>query len=91
MRIKVLALSSFRHILGKESEVEMEAGATVSDLLEKLCAARVELRPLLFEQSALREDVNILIQGKNIASLQGLGTRLSAGDTIAIFPAAIGG
>ena len=39
----------------------------------------------------LREDVNIFVAGKNIASLQGIQTMLADGDEVALFPAAIGG
>ena len=39
----------------------------------------------------LREDVNIFVAGKNIASLQGLQTLLAEGDEVALFPAVIGG
>ena len=46
---------------------------------------------LLFAGEELKEDVNIFVAGKNIASLQGLQTLLAEGDEVALFPAAIGG
>jgi molybdopterin synthase sulfur carrier subunit len=94
MRVKVRSFAGFRHILGKEREVELAEGArdmTAADLLEALCASLPALRPLLFSGDDLKEDVNIFVAGKNIASLQGLQTLLADGDEVALFPAVIGG
>ncbi|HSD58988.1 MAG TPA: ubiquitin-like small modifier protein 1 [Methanotrichaceae archaeon] len=94
MKVKVRSFAGFRHILGRESEVELDQvdqEDKVGDLLNALCAAHGELRALLFDQAGLKEDVNILVNGKNIESLQGMKTELSEGDEVAIFPAAIGG
>jgi len=54
-------------------------------------ASRPSLRPLLFSGEDLREDVNVFVAGKNIASLRGIQTLLAEGDEVALFPAAIGG
>ncbi len=91
MRIKVRSFAGFRNILGKEMEVELAEGARVEDLLNDLCSAKAVLRPLLFDEAGLREDVNIFVAGKNIASLESLRTMLNDGDEVALFPAAIGG
>lgn len=94
MRVKVRSFAGFRHILGKEREVELAKEArdmTVADLLEALFASLPALRPLLFRGEDLLEDVNIFVAGKNIASLQGLQTLLADGDEVALFPAVIGG
>ena len=94
MKVKVISFAGFRHVLGKEMQVELGEEArdmTVSDLLEALCASRPALRPLLFSGEDLREDVNVFVAGKNIASLQGIQTLLAEGDEVALFPAAIGG
>ena len=94
MNVKVRSFAGFRYILGKEREVELAEGAgdmTVADLLEALCASLPALRPLLFSGNDLKEDVNIFVAGKNIASSQGLQTLLAEGDEVALFPAVIGG
>jgi molybdopterin synthase sulfur carrier subunit len=94
MRIKVRSFAGFRHILGKEREVELvEEGRdmTVADLLETLCVSLPALRPLLFSGEDLRVETNIFVAGKNIATLQGLQTLLAEGDEVALFPAVIGG
>lgn len=91
MLVKVRSFAGFRNILGKEMELELAEGARVEDLLKALCSSKANLGPLLFDETGLREDVNIFVGGKNIASLELLRTVLSAGDEVALFPAAIGG
>jgi|WetSurSiteA1Bulk_404760.scaffolds.fasta_scaffold201938_2 MoaD family protein len=91
MKVKVRSMASFRYILGKERDVDLSNGSTVGSLLNILCAAHGELQALLFEGSELKEDVNILVSGKNIESLKGMKTELSDGDEVVLFPAAIGG
>jgi sulfur-carrier protein len=91
MKVKIRSFAGFRHILGKENEVELAQGASIEDLLDALCAAHGELKSLLFGESGIRDDVNVIVDGKNIAALQGMGTQLAEGNEIALFPAAIGG
>jgi molybdopterin synthase sulfur carrier subunit len=91
MKVKIRSFAGFRHILGRENEVDLAHGASIEDLLDALCAAHVELRPLLFGESGIRDDVNVIVDGKNIAALQGTQTKLAEGNEIALFPAAIGG
>jgi sulfur-carrier protein len=91
MKVKIRSFAGFRHILGKENEVELAQGASIEDLLDALCAAHGELKSLLFGESGIRDDVNVIVDGKNIAALQGMGTKLAEGNEIALFPAAIGG
>jgi sulfur-carrier protein len=91
MKIKIRSFAGFRHIMGRENDVELAEGASIEDLLDALCAAHVELRPLLFGESGIRDDVNVIVDGKNIAALQGMQTKLAEGNVVALFPAAIGG
>ena len=91
MLVKVRSFAGFRNILGKEMEVELAEGARVVDLLNALCSLKANLGPQLFDEAGLRDDVNIFVSGKNIASLESVRTVLSDGDEVALFPAAIGG
>lgn len=91
MRVKVRAFAGFRPILGRELDVELGERARIEDLLRSLCISHSELRAMLFDGPKLKEDVNILVKGKNIESLQGLKTALTEGDEVAVFSAAIGG
>ena len=91
MLVKVRSFAGFRNILGKEIEVELAEGARVEDLLDILSSLNANLGPQLFDEAGLREDVNIFVGGKNIASLESVRTMLTEGDIVALFPAAIGG
>jgi len=91
MKVKIKAFAGFRHILGKEREVELKEGARIGDLLEMLCKKHPELQSLLFDGSMLKPEVNILTKGLNIEGQKGLETEIGDGDEVAVFPAAIGG
>ncbi|NPV61497.1 MAG: MoaD family protein [Methanotrichaceae archaeon] len=91
MLVRLKAFAGFRHILGKERAAELAEGSRVSDLLQRLCEEHPELRPLLYDGSTLKPEVNILVKGVNIEGLQGPDTVLAEGDEVAVFPAAIGG
>lgn len=91
MRVRIRSFAGFRHILGRENDVELAQGASIEDLMDALCTAHGELKPLLFGESGIRDDVNVIVDGKNIAALQGMQTKLAEGNEIALFPAAIGG
>lgn len=91
MKVKVRALAGLRHILGRELLVELAEGSRIEDLLEVLCEDHQNLRQAIFGDLGLKDEVNILVNGKNIASKEGLKTALFDGDLMAMFPAAIGG
>jgi molybdopterin synthase sulfur carrier subunit len=91
MLVRVRSFAGFRNILGKEMEVELAKGASVEDLLNALTSLKANLGPQLFDEAGLKEDVNIFVGGKNIASSESIRTMLSEGDVVALFPAAIGG
>ncbi len=92
MKIKIRSFAGFRNILGKEMDIELKEGSRIEDLLGSLCTSHEGLRQMLFDDEAgLKEDVNILVNGKNIAALKGIETGLADSDEVALFPAAIGG
>jgi molybdopterin synthase sulfur carrier subunit len=91
MRIKVRSFAGFRHVLGKEIELDLPDGSSVADLMRAICVFRPAMCSLLFAGEEMKADVNVFVAGKNIASLQGLQTLLAEGDEVALFPAVIGG
>ena len=91
MKVKVRPFAGFRNMLGKEINADLIEGAVVDDLLQQLCNRYEGLRTRLFDEQGLKEDVNILVNGKNIASQKGIQTELKDGDEVVLFPAAIGG
>ncbi|MFB3765902.1 MAG: ubiquitin-like small modifier protein 1 [Methanotrichaceae archaeon] len=91
MRVKVRPFAGFRNILGKEVNVDLNKGSSVEDLLRMLCSEHEGLKARLFDDEGLKEDVNILVNGKNIASLNGIKIELKDGDEVVLLSAAIGG
>jgi len=91
MRVSIKAFATFRNVLGKERLVEIAEGEDITDLLNALCNSFGGLQDLLFDDSGLKDDVNILVNGRNIQALNGVQTKLADGDELALFPAAIGG
>lgn len=73
-------------------EVDVEPGDTVDDALSALLSARPALRDrVLDEDGDLREHINVLRNGTDVAGDDGLATELDAGDELALFPPVSGG
>ena len=68
--------------------VDVDDDASVGDALEALLAAKPALRDrALNEDGELRGDVNLLKNGENVETDEGVG----AGDELALFPPVSGG
>ncbi|MDH7593191.1 MAG: MoaD/ThiS family protein [Methanomicrobiales archaeon] len=92
MRVKVRLFAILREYLPKELEMELEGGATVREVLNRLFGMAPALRSeLTGEAGVLKEYVIILKNGRNIDFLEGPETVLEEGDAIGIFPPAGGG
>jgi len=87
MKIKVRPYAKFRSVLGRQFDMDLGENSTVQDLLNALPISR----DAIFDQEGLKDDVNLMVGGKNVDSLEGLNTVLKDGDEIVIFSAAIGG
>lgn len=73
------------------SRAEMEA-ETVHELLLRLRERYGDrLFELIIRDNEIREDVVILVNGRNLLQLAGLETPLNSDDEIAIFPPISGG
>ena len=92
MIIKLKAFARFRDLLGGEKEIDLPDGSTVLDLLNSLASKSGDLNGQIFDVSGkVREDVNVMVNGRHFESLEGSKTPLSAGDEVALFPAVVGG
>lgn len=92
MQVKVKFFATFRELFnGKETEVELENAPNVHQLLNYLCKSRKCCREIFDRSGELTPNVMILKNGKHIQSLDGIQTRLEAGDTIEMFPPLAGG
>jgi len=72
--------------------VDVDAGATVGEALDALLADRPALRDrVLNDDGDVREHINVLRNGENVAHVDGLDTELEPGDELAMFPPVSGG
>ena len=92
MIVHIRAFAYFRDILGRDLEVELEDGSTVKELLDSLCKSHQKMKSALLDESGnVREYVILMKNRKNVDSLEGLKTKLSEGDEVAILPPIAGG
>jgi molybdopterin synthase sulfur carrier subunit len=92
MMVKVRAFASFREILGREQEIDMRPGSTVSDLLSDLARTNRRFKDAAFDDSGRLKDYVLLMKNKKrIDPLQDLTIELTEGDEVAVFPPVAGG
>ncbi len=73
------------------SRLEVQAG-TVRAALEQLARNQAALyRNLCDETGAVRRHLNVFVNSDNVRDLEGVDTRLSAGDVVTFLPAVSGG
>ncbi len=92
MRITVKTFASLREVMENEVHMVVREGETLGQILSTLCETHAGLGEALFETPGiLRQYVNILKNGRNIAFIGGTATTVEEGDVIAIFPPVAGG
>ena len=93
IKTTVRFFASFKQITKKrELEIEIKEDSTIFQLLEKLFDQFGPLREQIFdENNMLNEWIQILKNGRSIKFLDGLETKLTDGDVIALFPPVAGG
>ncbi|WGI17204.1 ubiquitin-like small modifier protein 1 [Methanonatronarchaeum sp. AMET-Sl] len=89
--IEVRLFATFRDIVNSKLEYGVDEVDSVGSLLSKLVDEYPEMEDQLFENNELRDNIMILINGKNIEFLKKLDTELEKGDRVAIFPPIAGG
>jgi len=93
IKTTVRLFASFKQLINKrETEIELDEGATIFQLLEVLCNQYNSLRDKIFDENhELRKWIQILRNGRSTKFLNGLETKLTDGDVIAVFPPVAGG
>jgi molybdopterin synthase sulfur carrier subunit len=92
MKVHLKAFASFKDILGKEKDVDVKEGSSVGELLEDLSSKNTKLKDAIFDETGQLRDYVILMKNrKSIEHMEGLNTKLSEGDEVAILPPVAGG
>jgi MoaD family protein len=92
MMVHIRAFGAFREILGKERDVEVKEGSTISDLLSTLISSNERLRSALLDEAGnIRDYVTLTKNKKSIDFFEGLRTELEEKDEVAILPPIAGG
>lgn len=93
--IVIKFFASLRQLTGvKELEKEIDPGTTIFSLLQGLCRTYPRLLEEVFEDKEnghLQPSIIILLNGRNIKFLDGIQSKLTNSDVIAIFPPTAGG
>jgi len=93
--VKVLfkPFANFGEVIGKsELEVELNGDRDILELLGILCESHADLHGMIFQKGdEIRKYVNIIVNGRSINFLEGVKTKLSEGDEVALFPPVAGG
>jgi molybdopterin converting factor small subunit len=92
VRINLRAYGDLMAPLGRASTVELPAGARVTDLIPYLVDRVGRTRPGYLGRYYLDgDDLLILLNGRNLRTLDGLETPLRDDDTVVLLPPVIGG
>lgn len=82
-------LAGDRHVT---VDAAVDADTTVGDALDALLDSRQPLKErVLDDDGDVRDHINILRNGENVFSAQGLDTPVEPGDELALFPPVSGG
>jgi molybdopterin synthase sulfur carrier subunit len=91
MSVTVRVPTTLRTLTAGASEVAVD-GQTVGEVLDALESGHPGFKSrLLDDDGNLRRFVNVFVADDDVRFLDGLGTKVSEGDTVAIIPAVAGG
>ncbi len=92
MKIHVRVFGSLAQLLGRKHTIILEGEATLKTLTNELAKKTGQTRHNYFGNFKITGgDLAIMINGRNIAMLNGLDTKLSDGDDVVILPPTAGG
>ncbi len=92
MEIDLRFFATFRDAVGEKERTRTVADdATVGDVLAALESEYDGLEGQLLEDGAVRPQLSVLKNGRNVVHMTGVDTSLEAGDVVSVFPPVAGG
>ncbi|WP_226481192.1 ubiquitin-like small modifier protein 1 [Natrinema amylolyticum] len=92
MEIDLRFFATFREAVGeKERTRAVDDDATVGDVLTALESEYDGLEGQLLEDGAIRPQLSVLKNGRNVVHMEGVDTSLEEGDVVSVFPPVAGG
>lgn len=92
MELELRLFATFREVVGgKEHTLTVDEGAAVGDVLATLETEHDGLEGRLLEDGALRPQLSVLKNGRDVIHQEGAATPLEDGDTLSVFPPVAGG
>ncbi|RZH66357.1 ubiquitin-like small modifier protein 1 [Natrinema altunense] len=92
MEIDLRFFATFRDAVGEKERTRTVADdATVGDVLAALENEYDGLEGQLIEDGAVRPQLSVLKNGRNVVHMTGVDTSLEAGDVVSVFPPVAGG
>ncbi|ELY90694.1 ubiquitin-like small modifier protein 1 [Natrinema altunense] len=92
MEIDLRFFATFRDAVGEKERTRTVADdATVGDVLAALENEYDGLEGQLLEDGAVRPQLSVLKNGRNVVHMTGVDTSLEAGDVVSVFPPVAGG
>jgi MoaD family protein len=93
MAITVKLVGALRHLSGKTQFTVDAEGQTLKQLIEKMTRDMPQLKHTFSDQELndSRSNSLVLVNGREISVLSGLGTRLCDGDEVVFVPVVHGG
>ncbi|WP_306056306.1 ubiquitin-like small modifier protein 1 [Natronococcus wangiae] len=92
MELDLRFFATFRDAIGeKERTQAFDDDATVGDVLASLEDEYDDLEGRLLEDGAIRPQLSVLKNGRDVVHMAGPETGLEEGDTLSVFPPVAGG
>lgn len=93
MRTNLTLSGRFRDLFGAPDELDMDLGegASVRDLLSRLCESTGRSAEVFYGTAGLKPNVTVTVNGRFIIHLNWLDTILSEGDRVKVFTLHCGG